>query len=153
MIHLLLKGMRYDDCTAQASTWPFIVSVKRQYLSLPQLLTVFPLCSARDTPPPLGYCRRIRVFMLVASVPMRRTSHPSGSRPRDASLCRQTSAPGIVGCPRKPSVPYRVQFCTAYRSHGSLTGPTLPGLTAEASRHAAMRRQAIYDGLRPGLIR
>src|SRR5438874_12854030 len=26
MIHLLLKGMRYDDCTAQASARPFIVS-------------------------------------------------------------------------------------------------------------------------------
>jgi len=26
-------------------------------------------------------------------------------------------------CPRKPSVPCRVQACTAYRSHGSLTGP------------------------------
>jgi hypothetical protein len=33
--------MRYDDCTAQASTRPSIVSVKRQYLSLTQLLTFF----------------------------------------------------------------------------------------------------------------
>src|SRR6266567_4273856 len=41
MIHLLLKGMRYDDCTAQASTRPFIVSVKRQYFPLPHLLTPF----------------------------------------------------------------------------------------------------------------
>ena len=41
--------------------------------------------------------------------------------------------PLASSCPRKPSVPYRVQFCTAYRSHGSLTGPTLTGLTAEAS--------------------
>src|SRR5437764_6458717 len=41
MIHLLLKGMRYDDCTAQASTRPFIVSVKRQYFSLTQLWAFF----------------------------------------------------------------------------------------------------------------
>src|SRR5215467_4146357 len=43
-------------------------------------------------------------------------------------------------CPRKPSVPCRVQACTAYRSHGSLAGPTLTGLTAEASHNSAMRR-------------
>jgi len=43
--------------------------------------------------------------MLVASVPMRRTSHPSGSRPRDASLCRQTSAPGICDAPENPRFP------------------------------------------------
>src|SRR3989442_6293877 len=66
MIHLLLKGMRYDDCTAQASTRPFIVSVKRQYLSLTQLLTFFPLGSRRHTPPPIGHLRRIRVFMPMA---------------------------------------------------------------------------------------
>src|SRR5262249_16636510 len=105
MIHLLLKGMRYDDCTAQTSTRPFIVSVKRQYLSLTQLLTFFSLRSARHTPPPLGHLRRIRVFMLVASAPMRRTSHPSGSRPLDVSLMSQTSAPGIVDAPENPRFP------------------------------------------------
>src|SRR5215475_3684760 len=41
MIHLLLKGMRYDDCTAQASTRPFIVSVKRPYAPYTQLLSTF----------------------------------------------------------------------------------------------------------------
>src|SRR5215475_15054669 len=99
MLHLLLKCMRYDDCTARASTWPFIVSVKRQDLSLPPLWTCFSLCSARHTPPPLGHRRRIRVFIPVASTPMRRTSHPSGSRPHDVSLVRQTSAPGIADAP------------------------------------------------------
>jgi hypothetical protein len=44
MRHLLLKCLRYDECTAQASTRPFIVSVKRQYLSLTQLLTAFVRC-------------------------------------------------------------------------------------------------------------
>jgi hypothetical protein len=69
------------------------------------------------------------------------------------SRCCTRHLPLASSCPRKPSVPYRVQFCTAYRSHGSLTGPTLTGLTAEASHHSAMRWQAICDGLRPGLIR
>src|SRR4030095_4324481 len=105
MIHLLLKWMRYDDCTAQASTWPFIVSVKRQYFSLTQLLTFFSLGSRRHTPPPIGHLRRIRVFIPVASASMRRTSHPSGSRPRDVSLPGQTSAPGIVDAPETPRFP------------------------------------------------
>src|SRR5918911_4876244 len=105
MMHLLRTGMRYAECTAQASTRPFIVSVKRQYLSLPQLLTLFPLCSARHTPPLLGHRRRIPVFIPVALTPMRRTSHPSGSRPRDVSLLRQTSAPGIVDAPENPRFP------------------------------------------------
>jgi hypothetical protein len=69
MIHLLLKGMRSDDCTAQASTWPFIVSVKRQYLSCTQLLPFFLLRSTWHTPPPIGSLRRIRVFIPVASAP------------------------------------------------------------------------------------
>jgi len=43
--------------------------------------------------------------MLVVSAPMRRTSHPSGSRPRDVLLCRQTSAPGIVDAPENPRGP------------------------------------------------
>ena len=56
-------------------------------------------------------------------------------------------------CPRKPSVPCRVQSCPAYRSHGSLTGPTFTGLTAEASHNSAIRWQAICQGLRLGRIR
>ena len=97
--------MRYDDCTAQASTWPFIVSVKRQYLSRTQLVTFFPLGSRRHTPPPIGHLRRIRVFIPVASAWMRRTSHPSGSRPHDVSRLGQTSAPGIVDAPENPRFP------------------------------------------------
>ena len=61
------------------------------------------------------------------------------------SRCCARHLPLASSCPRKPSVPYRVQFCTAYRSHGSLTGPTLTGLTAEASHHSAMRWQALCD--------
>src|SRR5262249_48218017 len=57
------------------------------------------------------------------------------------------------GCPRKPSVPCRVQACTAYRSHGSLTGPPFQGLTAEASHNSVMRWQALCQRLRLGLIR
>src|ERR671933_776736 len=84
---------------------PLEGSVKRQYLSLTQLLTFFSLRSTRHTPPPLGGLRRIRVFIPVASALMRRTSHPSGSRPRDVSLRRQTSAPGIVAAPENPRFP------------------------------------------------
>ena len=68
--------------------------------------------SAHTTP--LGHLRRIRVFIPVASAPMRRTSHPSGSRPLNVSLLSQTSAPGIVNAPenpRFPAVSNRVQ-CT-----------------------------------------
>src|SRR5262249_55181643 len=71
----------------------------------PQLLTCFSLRSARHTPPPLSALRRIRVFIPVASAPMRRTSHPSGSRPRDVSLLRQTSPPGICDAPENPRSP------------------------------------------------
>src|SRR6516162_337082 len=56
-------------------------------------------------------------------------------------------------CPRKPSVPCRVQSYTAYRSPGSLTGPPCLGLTAEASHNSAMQWQALCQRLRPGLIR
>src|SRR5215471_17442729 len=70
---------------------------------------------------------------------------------------RRAVAPDVCpwhrGCPRKPSVPCRVQSCTAYRSHGSHTGPTFTGLTAEASHHSAIRRQVLCQRLRPGLIR
>src|SRR5262245_27622403 len=36
---------------------------------------------------------------------VRRTSHPSGSRPLDVSLRRQTSAPGSVAAPENPRFP------------------------------------------------
>jgi hypothetical protein len=63
------------------------------------------LCSARHIPPPLGHRRRIRVFISMASAPMRRTNHPSGSRPLDVSLLSQTSAPGIADAPENPRFP------------------------------------------------
>ena len=114
--------MRSEDCTAQASTRPFIVSVKRQYFSRPQLWAFFALCSARHTPPPIGHRSRSRVFIVVASAPMRRTSHPSGSRPLDVSLPGQTSAPGIVNAPenpRFPAVSNRVQRTDTWLPRGS----------------------------------
>src|SRR5215831_17114700 len=59
--------------------------------------------SAHSTP---AYARRrIRVFIRVVSALMRRTSHPSGSRPRDVSRSRQTSAPGIIDAPENPRCP------------------------------------------------
>ena len=122
MIELLFKGMRSDAHIAQASTWPFIVSVKREYLSRPPLLPCFSLCSARHTPPPIGHRRRIRVCMPVASAPMRRPSHPSGARPRDVSLPGQTSAPGMVHAPdnpRFPAVSNRVQRPDTWLPRGS----------------------------------
>jgi hypothetical protein len=36
---------------------------------------------------------------------VRRTSHPSGSRPRDVSRLRQTSAPGTFNAPENPRFP------------------------------------------------
>src|SRR5438067_3217808 len=68
-------------------------------------LGIFSLRSAWHTPPPIGGLRRIRVFIPVASAPMRRTSHPSGSRPLDVSLLSQTSAPGIFDAPENPRFP------------------------------------------------
>src|SRR4029434_3654023 len=107
MIHLLLKGMRSDDCTAQASTWPFIVSGKRPYLSLTQPLTAFFGCvGARHIPPVCGL-RRTPVFLVVVSV----TFAPHQSPIRLKAYGRLASAPDIcpwhASCPRKPSVPYR----------------------------------------------
>jgi hypothetical protein len=153
MIHLLLKGMRSDDCTAQASTWPFIVSVKRPYLALTQPLTAFFGCvGARHIPPVCGL-RRTPVFLVVVSV----TCAPHQSPIRLKAYGRLASAPDIcpwhASCPRKPSVPYRVQACTTYSYRGSLAGPTFIGLTAEASQDSPIRWQAICEGLRPGLIR
>ena len=72
---------------------------------LTQLLTFFPLCSTRHTPPPLGDLRRIRVFIAWRRLLLRRTSHPSGSRLLDASLPSQTSAPGTLRAPENPRFP------------------------------------------------
>src|SRR5262249_11884641 len=68
---------------------------------------------------------------------VRRTSHPSGSRPLDVSLLRQTSAPGIVDAPENPRfpavsnrvqrtdsmAPSRVQLLQGSRQRRRLTRP------------------------------
>jgi hypothetical protein len=97
--------MRSDDCTAQASTWPFIVSVKRQYLSRPQLLTVFPLWSARYTPLPTCGRRRIPVFLRMVSVMWAPHQAPIRIKVSDVSLPSQTSAPGTVSAPENRPFP------------------------------------------------
>src|SRR5215472_3881091 len=54
---------------------------------------------------------------------MRRTSHPSGSRPPDVAPLRQTSAPGIVDAPenpRFPAVSNRVQDLASSVAEGGL---------------------------------
>src|SRR5215831_4363073 len=116
MIDLLLKGMRSDDCTAQASTWPFIVSVKRQYFSLTQLWTTFFGCVPLGTlHPPTGRLRRTPVFLGVVSAV--RTPHQTPIRikaPCHLAL-RRDGCPWHLLCPRKPSVPYRVQACPAHK--------------------------------------
>jgi hypothetical protein len=55
--------------------------------------------------PPLCGLRRTPVFLVVVSAPMRRTSHPSGSRLLDVSRQRQTSAPGTLRAPENPRFP------------------------------------------------
>ena len=113
----------------------------------------FPLRSARHTPPPTCGLRRIRVFFAWCRLCGRRTIHPSGSRPLDVSLLRQTSAPGTSRAPenpRFPAVSNRVPLTDAMapsRVHVST------GLTAEASPDSTIRWQALCHGLRPGRIR
>jgi hypothetical protein len=105
----------------------------------------FPLRSDRHTPPPLGNLRRIRVFLTVASAPVRRTSHPSGSRRIDLSRPRQTSAPGTC-VPQKTlgSLPcpivYRVQISwlprgsNFSRAHGRGVARLYPPVGGHLSR-------------------
>ena len=68
-------------------------------------LDIFPVVFRSAHSTPIGYCRRIRVFIPVASALMRRTSHPSGSRSLDVSLLRQTSTPSICDAPENPRFP------------------------------------------------
>ena len=84
--------------------------------------------------PPLGSRRRLRVFILVASVPMRRPSHPSGSRPLNASLCRQTSAPGI---------------CMPQKTLGSLPCPILYSVQITWLPHGSNFNRAHGRGVAP----
>ncbi len=72
------------------------------------------LRSTRQTLPPTCGLRRIPVFVPAVSASVRRTTHPSGSRPLDVSLPSQTSAPGTLRAPenrRFPPVSNRVS-CT-----------------------------------------
>jgi hypothetical protein len=71
----------------------------------------FPLCSTRPTLPLTCGLRRVPVFVPAVSASLRRTTHPSGSRPLDVSLPSQTSAPGTIRAPenrRFPPVSNRV---------------------------------------------
>src|SRR3990172_1937857 len=75
---------------------------------------------------------------------MVRSSHPSGSRHGRMLLIRSNDlpAPGNFHCPRKLSVPRRVQGLRIHKSYGSpCWGPTLKWLTAWAypSNHILMR--------------
>jgi hypothetical protein len=90
---------------AQRKSHPLEGSCQEAILLPYTTLGIFSLRSARHTPPPIGALRRIRVFILMVSALMRRTSHPSGSRPRDVSRLRQTSAPGIFDAPENPRFP------------------------------------------------
>src|SRR4029434_3909032 len=136
MIHLLLKGMRYDDCTAQASTRPFIVSVKRENIPLTHPCAFFAevcrmasRCRFAVSPAPVS-AAIVRHLAL-----WRRTRHPSGSRHMmDTSPCCQASGPWHISCPRKPSVPCRVQSCQAQCMWLSHRGPPRSWLAAEASQ-------------------
>ena len=66
---------------------------------------------------------------------------------------RPDVCPWHCACPRKPSVPCRVQSCTTYRYMAPSRGPPLTGLTAEASHDWTMWWHAICHRLRLGLIR
>ena len=91
--------------TAQRKSHPLEGS-RQEAVPLPSTtFDFFPSCSTWHTPPPIDGLRRIRVFIPMVSAPMRRTSHPSGSRPRDVSLVCQTSAPGIFDAPENPRFP------------------------------------------------
>jgi hypothetical protein len=121
--------MRYADCTAQASTRPFIVSVKRQYLSRTQLLTTFfggvapgtfPRFAASDAPLfSLLWCRLRCAAPVTHQAQGSLTSRASARRPPLARSVPQKTL-GSLPC---PSV-YRVQIAwfprgsNFFRAHG-----------------------------------
>jgi hypothetical protein len=119
----------------------------------PTIFDIFPVVfrSAHSTPDWLAQTHPYFHFCGVGS------HAPHQSPIRIKAFGRLAVVPDVCPwhcrCPRKPSVPYRVQSYPAYRSHGSLTGPPFTGLTAEASHNSAIRWQAICQGLRLGLIR
>src|SRR5262252_935269 len=96
------------------------------------------LRSTRHTLPPTCGLRRIPVFVPAVSASVRRTTHPSGSRPFDVSLLSQPSAPGTCCAPenrRFPAVsnrvsrtdrmaPSRVQFQFGSRQRRRTTPPS-----------------------------
>ena len=112
----------------------------------------FPWRLAWHTPPTCGR-RRIPVFLRVVSA-VSAPHHPpirikaSGRLAGEPNVC-----PWHLSCPRKPSVPCRVQSSTAHTCHGSLAGPVSLWLTAEASPDSTLRWQAIGHGLRSGRIK
>ena len=91
--------------TAQRKSHPLEGSCQEAILLPHTTCDVFSVAFRSAHSTPACALRHIRVFMHVASALMRRTSHPSGSRPRDVSLLRQTSAPGIVDAPENPRFP------------------------------------------------
>src|SRR5215831_14776647 len=140
MIHLLFKCMRYADCTAQASTRPFIVSVKRQYVPLTPLWTTFFGCvPLGKLHPPTGRLRRTPVFLCVVSAVRAPPQTPIRIKASWRLAPRPDVCPWHLSCPRKPSVPCRVQSCTAHKCHGSLMGPVSRWLTAEAAPDSTLR--------------
>jgi hypothetical protein len=139
--------------TAQRKSHPLEGSCQ-EAIPLPSTtFDIFPVVfrSAHSTPDWLAQTHPCFHFRSVGS------HAPHQSPIRIKASGRLAVAPDVCPwhcpCPRKPSVPCRVQSCTAYRSHGSLAGPPFTGLTAEASHNSAMRWLALCHGLRLGLIR
>jgi hypothetical protein len=148
MIHLLLKGLRYAACTAQASPRPRRVSVKRPDLSRPPLLSTFFRGVPFGTLPPRRVAADASLVSCAQGRPWgRRTKHPSGSRLQDVLLASQTSAPGTWRAPDNRQCP-AASHCILLKCHGSLVGPVSLWLTAEASPDSTSRWQAICDGVR-----
>jgi hypothetical protein len=114
--------MRYDDCTAQASTRPFIVSVKRQYLSRTQLLIPFSVALRQAHSPALRsqthpcfpslWCRLRCAAPVTHQAQGSLTSRSSARRPPLARSVPQKTL-GSLPCP----IVYSVQI--AWLPHGS----------------------------------
>ena len=112
----------------------------------------FRLRCARHTPPdlrpqthPCFPCCGVSCLCAAPVTHQAQGSLTSRSRARRLPLARSVPQKtlGSLPCP----IVYSVQIVWLPR------GPPFPRLTAEASQHAAMRRQAMWYGLRQGLIR
>ena len=120
-------------------------------LSLTQPLTAFFGCVGARHIPGFVASDVPSVFLVVVSVTLRRTSHPSGSRLMDVSLLRQTSAPGTRRAPENlGSLPcpivYNAQITWLPR------GSNRSGAHGRGVARPPIRWQAICEGLRLGLI-